>query len=80
MCVFEKVCCKSFKVKLILNYVLQEMNMMYVPFVWMNMRMETSSESFRVLMVSSRILGLVFVLRQLSKTPCLNPTVNMFID
>lgn len=35
--------------------------MMCVPFVWMNMRMETSSESFHVLMVSSCILGLVFV-------------------
>lgn len=53
---------------------------MYVPFVWMNMRMETSSESFHVLMVSSCILGLVLVLKQPSKTPCLKPTVNMFID
>lgn len=53
---------------------------MYVPFVWMNMRMETSSESFHVLMVSSCVLGLTFVLKQLSKTPCLNPTVNLFID
>lgn len=25
--------------------------MMYVPFVWMNMKMETNSESFPVLMV-----------------------------
>lgn len=46
--------------------VLQEMNMMCVPFVWMNMRMETSSESFHVLMVSSCALALVFVLKELS--------------
>lgn len=53
---------------------------MCVPFVWMNMRMETSSESSHVLMVSSFILGLVFVLKQVSKTPCLKITMTMFID
>lgn len=40
----------SFKTSL-----LQEMNMMFVPFAWMNMRMEINSEFFLVLMVSSYI-------------------------
>lgn len=71
-----KVSCEPFK--LMLSFVLQEMNMMCVPFAWMSMRMVTSSESFHALMVSSCIFRLVFVLNQLSKTRCLK--VNVFID
>nr|KAF6383454.1 ring finger protein 13 [Pipistrellus kuhlii] len=36
---------------LILIVIFMEMNMMYVPFVWMNMKMEISSESFPVPML-----------------------------